>query len=248
MNASRVHSSRIEQAKENVERLREELRAEVAQEVQANLRRRRWRDAFTRCGGCCTAYLLALVVLAGGLGYLAARSGVVTVPVLSARVVGARAPMRIVVPRAFNLAGRLSVPTSERMEVTMTEEELTGLLRTSVAASAGVQDAIRETIQAAITPDSIELFAEVAGVGGARSTLLLRVQPTVSASGSLELTVREAALGNLGVPSTLLTMLLRQAIERSATSYADAPFTLRAVELGDRQVTIALLRRDTTAP
>jgi hypothetical protein len=215
-----MHQSKIEQAQEKMEELRQELRSEVEEEVRSNLRRRTWRSALLRVFGCCGIYLATLLAVPVFLAYLVARTGLIEVPFFSSRVAHERSASRTVMASAVNAEQLLSeklrsllpvrgeVP--DQLTITLTESELTALLRSFLKGDARASAITRDTAQVAITADGIELFARVAGSGGRESTVLLRGVPSIqsaptgaSGEGKLATEFREVAIGNLGIPRFL---------------------------------------------
>lgn len=244
-----MHSTKIDQAKQKVQQLREELHAEVEEEVQANIRRRRWREAFVRCGGCCGVSALGLLFVTGVLAYGVARTGLIVVPVLSARVAHERAPMRVVdapydsllsfdpatlLPRAVR-DGR-----TNEFTLPLTERELTSMLRAALVQGSNVHGTIGTSLQVIATNDALELFVRVPSfrqsccdASSPTATLLVRGMPRVAEDGTLTVDVSHAEVGTVPVPSFLVSMLLSSMLRRF-----EFPLELRAVSVEDGQVTI----------
>ncbi len=213
-----MHQSKVEQAQEKVEELREELRTQVQEEVRSNLRRRTWRNALLRVFGCCGIYLATLLAVPVFLAYLVARTGIVEVPFLGARVAHERGASRTVaatpvdVGQLFASKLRAAFPTSrtvpEQVTITLTESELTGLLRSALAADQRVSTVTRDTAQVAVAADGVEIFARITGYGGRETTVLLRGIPTIQ-DGKLVVEFRNVAIGNLGVPRLVANAIAR---------------------------------------
>lgn len=252
-----MHQTPIAEAEAKTEELRERLRGEVTAEVRASQRRRGWRRLLFRCGGCCGVYLLALIVIPMIAAALVARTGLVTVPVLSERIAHDRAPMRVVAPArvqdigAFldakvRTAARQSGDASGRLTFTVTESELTGIIRGALAESRDVAVVTRANAQAAVDSDGIELSTRVHGVGGAETTIRVVGAPVVT-DGRVTVDVREVTVGALGIPRVIVRPLAR----RIAVRIADAlgreasalPFTVERVDLATRTLAITVRAR-----
>lgn len=212
-----MHQSKIEQAQEKVEQLREELRSQVEEEVRSSLRKRTWRTFLLRGFGCCGLYVAALISVPVLLAYLIARTGLVEVPVLSARVASERTATRTVTAQTVDasrlltekfrtLLARGALP--DAATITLTEQELTGLLRAMVASDPRVPAITRDTAQVVVTANGAEIFARMSGYGGRETTVLLRGVPEVK-DGKLAVAFTTVAIGNLGIPRVAADALTR---------------------------------------
>lgn len=244
-----------------MEELRQELRSEVEEEVRSNLRRRTWRNALLRIFGCCGIYLVTLLAVPAFLAYLVARTGLIDVPFLSDRVAHERAVPSTVAVTPVD-AGRLltkklsSVLPSgrefpERVTITFSESELSGLLRSALAADQRVPAITRNTAQVAVGTDEIELFARVTGSGNRESTVLLRGVPVLK-DGKLIAEFREVAIGNLGIPRFIVNTIARSFLSQlpALRFGGEGPLpslTIERITLADGAVHITL-KRETGAP
>ncbi|MFH1098928.1 MAG: hypothetical protein V1723_03340 [Candidatus Uhrbacteria bacterium] len=209
-----MHQTRIEEAEARAEQLRTRLREEVRTDVQTDLRRRTWRRAIFRCGGCCALYALGLFTVAVLVIVMIARSGLVAVPVLKDVITRERAPIRVVAAvsgRPENLlAAKLNSLTSgSRAVVSFSEAELTAFIRSFFIGRSDIPESVRTSMQVAVTPEWIEIFARVPGVAGAQTTLRLRATPRI-VDNRLAGDVHEVALGNIGVPTIIISPILQR--------------------------------------
>lgn len=259
-----MHQSKIEQAQEKMEELRRELRSEVEEEVRSNLRRRTWRNALLRVFGCCGIYLVTLLAVPVFLAYLVARTGFIEVPFLSSRVAHERAAprtvavtpvdagrlltekLRSVLASAFggSAAGGSGAAVPERVTITFSESELSGLLRSALAADQRVPAITRNTAQVAVSADGVELFARVTGSGNRESTVLLRGVPALQGD-KLIAEFREVAIGNLGIPRFIANTAARSFLSQLPTLRfgGEGPlpsFTIERITLADGAVHITL--------
>lgn len=239
-----------------MEELRRELRSEVEEEVRSNLRRRTWRNALLRVFGCCGIYLVTLLAVPAFLAYLVARTGLIEVPFLSGRVAHERAAPRTVAVTPVD-AGKLlteklrSVLPSggefpERVTITFSESELSGLLRSALAADQRVPAITRDTAQVAVGTDGIELFARVTGSGDRESTVLLRGVPVLR-DGKLIAEFREVAIGNLGIPRFIVNTIARSFLSQLPTPQFGGmgplpSFAIEQITLADGAVHATLKR------
>ncbi|MBI4450317.1 hypothetical protein HY634_04615 [Candidatus Uhrbacteria bacterium] len=218
-----MHQSKIEQAQEKVEQLRQDLRTQVEEEVRSSIRKRTWRQFLLRGIGCCGIYLVLLLSIPTLLLYLVARTGLVDIPWLSARVAHERAPERMVAAAAAGnveqlLAAKLRavvVPGGSSIPpLTFSEEELTSLLRMVLternASSFGQQAA---TAQVAIDRGAVELSGRIPGLGGAVTTVRVRGVPFIR-DGRLAVEVSDVVVGNLGIPRFLAQTIARSLIDQ----------------------------------
>lgn len=190
----------------------------MQEEVRSNLRRRTWRNALLRVFGCCGIYLVTLLMVPILFAYLVARTGIVEVPFLGGRVAHERLPSRTVVAASvdvgqlFTAKLRAVLPSGgaipEQVTITLTESELTGLLRSALVADARASAVTRDTAQVAVAADGVEIFARVAGYGNRETTVLLRGVPSLQ-EGKLAAEFRAVAVGNLGVPRPIANAIAR---------------------------------------
>lgn len=247
-----VHTSKIEQAQEKMEGLRQELRTQVHEEVRSNIRARTWRRVLLRIGGCCGVYLLALLTIPLLVGYLIARTGFVSVPFLSGVVSHERSPSRIVTavtvrPEEFLAARIRSVtrPTGRQQGeavLAVSEGELTGLLRALLDGQNTFTPAMRAAAQVAIDADRAEVFARIPAFGGGETTLRIRGIPTVR-EGKFALDLHEVAIGSINIPRFIAQALLNSYIEKIPSTFAEGGrpiFALERVALsgGELQITL----------
>jgi|GEM_PF-1239141 len=219
-----MHQSKVEQAQEKMEELRQELRTQVQEEVRSNIRTRTWRRLLVRIGGCCGVYLLALLTIPLLVGYLIARTGLVTVPVLSDRVAHERSPSRVVAavpvkPEEF-LASKFRAEAvrplghqPSEVALAASEGELTGLLRAALEDRGAFTPAMRAVTQVALDADRVELFARIPASGGGETTVRIRGVPTVK-DGKVALDLHEVSIGNMGIPRFIAQAFLNSYVEQ----------------------------------
>lgn len=215
------------------------LRDAVVQDARRGAFRRRVRRAALSMLGCLGVSLVALGLLAFGGAYVVARSGLVEVPVLSARITHERAPRRIVVPITVSLEALLSHAAGSMrdgvMAVQVDERALTGLLRAALHGNSGVPAGMAESTQITVDGD-LELFARAALVGDTQTTILVRGVPEVS-EGRLQLAVREAVVGTIRIPPALAQRVLNNLLARQ-----DLPIAIEGIEVGERALTVRVRR------
>ncbi len=208
-----MHVAEVDRAQERVEGLREELRAEVAADLRAGARRRWWQRKGLRCGGCCGVYLCVLIGIPLLACYVIARTGLVDIPFMSARITHMRAPVRVVAPISVSsieewvtakLRAAARAPHAASLAITVTDADLTGLLRAAIARDPRIPDVVRRSAQMTVHPDGVEGFARIPGFGQAETTLQIIAVPRVGGSG-LDFTIRAVAIGNLGIPHAIAT-------------------------------------------
>ncbi|MDO8621961.1 MAG: hypothetical protein Q7R80_01910 [bacterium] len=217
-----MHQSKIEQAQEKVEQLRQDLRTQVEEEVRSSIRKRTWRQFLLRGIGCCGIYLVLLLSIPTLLLYLVARTGLVDIPWLSERVAHERAPERMVAAAAAGnveqlLAAKLravTVPGGSSMPpLTFSEAELTALLRMVLTESRSSFSAQATTAQVAIDRGAVELSGRIPGLGGAVTTVRVRGVPSIR-DGRLAVEVSDVVVGNLGIPRFLAQTIARSLIDQ----------------------------------
>ncbi|MBI4433155.1 hypothetical protein HY632_00120 [Candidatus Uhrbacteria bacterium] len=176
----------------------------------------RWRPWLIRGGTCCGATLLALSAIPLFVLYGIARSGVVTIPVMSARVHHDRPPLRVVPPALVSveqLFRNARVEAPDVLAIRATERELTGLLRSICVAHADVPAAACASAQVAIASQFVELYAHVPNASGDPVTIRLRLRPQV-AEQRITATVEEVVVGNFRVPRVFARALVSGMLER----------------------------------
>ncbi|MDP3771257.1 MAG: hypothetical protein Q8R16_03080 [bacterium] len=247
-----MHQSKIEQAQEKVEDLRRELRTQVEEEVRSSIRKRTWRQFLLRGIGCCGVYLVLLLSIPTLLLYLVARTGLVEIPWLSARVTHERAPERIVAAASAGnveqlLAAKLrvvAVPggSSTPQPLTFSEEELTTLLRVIFVESRSSFSAQAATMQVTIDRGAIELAGRIPGLGGTITTVRVRGVPSIR-DGKLAVDVSDVVVGNLGIPRFLAQTIARSLIDqvppaRIAVGGGMPSIVIDRIALQDHELTV----------
>lgn len=176
-----------------------------------------WTIGLICCGSCCVALLLVFLVVLGAV----AATGVYNVPVLSDIIYKEPQPIRKVTYSADtikNFNQRLdneakSNPSNQ--SIVMTESELTVMLN---------QDSNQQnlqSIQAAITPDFIELYIKFPQPS--RLVVVANVVPVVE-SGQFRLNFTKAKVGPFNISQSQLTSLtdsVNQNISKNFSSPAN---------------------------
>lgn len=218
-----MHQSSVEQAQERVKDLRSKLREEVTAEVQANLKRRVWRGRFLRCGGCCGLYAITLLVIPAIVLVLIAKTGIIEIPVVSARIAHTSAPTRVVEPAGRGDAMQVFTAKAQDVvrrgagaseaRVVFTEGELSHLVREAFRGQGGVWADIGAHAQVVVLPGALELFARTPGVGGAMTTVRITATPTI-VDQRLVAEVREARVGAMRIPRMIINRSIGALIAR----------------------------------
>lgn len=218
-----MHQSSVEQAQERVEDLRGKLREEVTAEVQSNLKRRVWRGRFLRCGGCCGLYAITLLVVPAIVIIFIAKTGIVDVPIVSARIGHTSAPTRIVEPTGRgDVEQLLSAKVQEairrgkaagEVRIDLTEGELTQFIRVALRGQGGIWSAIGEQAQIVVSPEALELFGRAPGVGNAMTTIRITATPTI-VNQRLAMEVHEVRVGALRIPRMIVSRSVNALIAR----------------------------------
>lgn len=243
-----MHQTSVERARQRVGQLREELKGEVQAEVHGDLRRARIKRWAVRACGCCSVYAAVAFAVPVVLGYLVARTGLVSIPIVGDRIRHERAPTRLVsivrVDSARFAASVARPPVragTATPRLTVTEGELTGLLRTALADVA--PPLLRSSAQVAVLADTVEVYGRIPGIGGAVTSVRLRGVPSVQ-DGALAVDLRELAIGNLGIPRPLARLAVRSLLDRMAPLRIPvgptASASVAGMELRDGMVTITL--------
>ncbi|MDO8462653.1 MAG: hypothetical protein Q7S96_00020 [bacterium] len=215
--------------------LREQVRADVVDDVQRGARKARRRKAFLRCGGCCGVVFLLVLLVAGSLAYVVARSGVISLPVLGNRVGHERAPRRVVIPESLVVDERLAraLHTAQDGHVTLafTEAELTALLREALAGNRDLPSGLAESIQVTVG-DDVEIFSRMELLGGDATTVLLRGTP-VLAGREVAIAFHEATIGAMPIPSRLIEWIIARALAGK-----ELPVALESIVLRDQEIAV----------
>lgn len=160
--------------------------------------------------------LLALSAIPVVILYFVARSGIMTIPFMAPRVQHDRAPLREVIPvptTVEQLAGRLVLEDAQTMTLRVTEQELTGALRSALAAHADVPPLIAATMQVVMEPQRMEVYAHVPNAQGDPVSVRLRVLPKIVAH-RLVAEEGEIVIGNLRLPGIFARAVISGMLER----------------------------------
>lgn len=167
--------------------------------------------------------MLLFGVVTGWTVVTVAKTGLVTIPVVSAWVFHPAAPSRIVTVTADTSTDRFALTPGpdKTITVVITEQELTKLLRQSVGnRTTGSSWQVRGA-QIAVRADAVELFVALAQP---TTTIVLEAIPTVTAAGQLQLTAQSALLGSLALPAQLVSIALDRSFNQLlADQFATEP-------------------------
>lgn len=190
---------------------RESIKKEIKQEIRREERRRR----LIGCGGLLLVVLLLIGVPALYVASLLAKTGFYDVPVLSKSLYKPSEPERTVVPlygskpddiyRVLGTKVRYEPQTSQAT-FPVSESEITTIVQHSVAAAPPntLPFPVR-TVQVAIDPDKIEIYA-ISPQKNRDATVRIRFRPSVK-GGELRADVQEIAIGSLVLPKKIGEML-----------------------------------------
>lgn len=185
---------------------REALKEELLQEIKSDGRRRdRWR-----CLGCSIFFLIVILTPIVALGTVLAKTGLVTVPILSKWLYSPEFPRRSVTASTSSgeidalLRARSTINAQTKLVTTrLSEEDITALLRKQVIPPPGApidpNKALPiEQAQVVIDPDALEVFVATRR-DNRLVTVIATFQPRV-VDKKLALNLRRVDIGNLTLP------------------------------------------------
>lgn len=203
---------------------RQALKKEIIEEMRQDARRRQTRKFF----GCLFLVLLALAIPVLFVAAQVAKTGLIEVPFLTSRLYQPARPVREIRPLIGYSSTDILLAAASKAKPTLTlglvrmsftEAELTTLARDGIAASGTSLPVPIKSIQIAVDPDAVEIFA-VTTKYGRDVTIRARFFPWVDA-GQLKITPKELIIGALNVPpslSGLESLILEKSIGNVLTS------------------------------
>ncbi len=190
---------------------RETIKKEIKQEIRSEDKRK-------RLIGCSVLFIVIVLAIGMPTLYVAAqfaKSGFFDVPVLSRSLYKPSEPVRAVIPLVGSkpediyrvLGTKVKYePQTSQATFSVSESELTTLVQHSVAsAPPNVLPFPIRTIQVAIDPDAVEIFA-ISPQKNRDATVRVRFKPTVK-NGDLRADVAEIKIGSLVVPQKIGQLL-----------------------------------------
>lgn len=183
------------------------------------------------CWHCCGLFfLLGLLIIGWGINTVA-RTGLVTVPIISNWVFYPTVPSRIVTVPVNAAVDNLSLITGpdQIITATITEQELTQLLQQSLGENKTGHSFQIVTAQIAVRTDALELFVALKHPD---TTILLEAIPTVTTTGQLQLLSKAAFLGSLSLPPQIVSIALDRSFNQLlAKQFAAEPIVVVKTEM-----------------
>ncbi|MFA6533555.1 MAG: hypothetical protein WCT37_00105 [Patescibacteria group bacterium] len=214
--------------------LREPIKAEAPawRPEQKAIRHR----SFFSCFNCLGIAVLFFAVVVGGAAVVAARTGLVSLPVLTALVYQPPEPIHWVKNNAPRPLPNLTAPASR---LVLDEASLTKSLQGSVQEFNLSQERLQIRLaQVAIEPDNLEIFAQFSRPAG--GYLSFELAPRL-ANGKLIFIVKKIKLGQLGLPRWLGGIALEQLLNSQLDELlAGSPMVFKAVALETGRLIIDL--------
>lgn len=186
--------------------------------------------------GCCNCFGIFFLLVVGGLGWgvwTLARTGVVTIPVVSTIAYHDPQPVQAV-PDTLPSAATVAL-TGDR-QVTITQETLTQLVRERFVGQS-VNGITIQSAQVAITPDALELFLDLERpVNG---VVTLGVVPTVQTDGQVHLNLQHAQLGLVSLPTGWAQWFIDRSLGTALNrSLGELPFPVTGIQLASGSLTL----------
>jgi len=183
------------------------------------------------CLHCCGLFgLIFFLIIIWGVNTVA-RTGLVTVPLVSAWVFHPTAPSRVVTAAANTSLDNFSlVPGPNNTFTTkITEQELTQLLRQSLGRSDRKSSWQVNSAQIAVRADAVELSVSL---NKPNTTVLLEAIPIVTTTGQLQLISKSAFLGSLSLPPQIVSLALDRSFNQLlAKQFATEPIAMVRTEM-----------------
>lgn len=206
------------------ETLKEEIKAELHQEERKKKR--------LHCLGCGVIWLLVIGLPLLWLGVSVAKTGLVKVPVLTARYFKPSEPVRPIAPLAGSTSEDVmhSIAASAKLDrqkgevsFALKETQLTTLIAEGFSSAGDSLPFPINQAQTAVEPDRIEFFATTPR-DGREVTLKADVMPQVVA-GRLKVSINHVRIGALELPnlleylaSSILSGIISDALNRSVSA------------------------------
>ncbi|OIO51190.1 hypothetical protein COY93_03585 [Candidatus Uhrbacteria bacterium CG_4_10_14_0_8_um_filter_58_22] len=193
-------------------------RDELKQEIKAELSHESWRRVLTAAVVYLVIFAVLLLVPVLGLTTMAARSGLLKVPLLSDWLYHPDPPERTVLPLAGTdpndimsiVAARTSFnSTTETLDMTISEQELTTLLSGVVLSESEVSNLPLpiESVQTSFGDGLINVYA-LTGEDYNSVPLSIRLRPAV-VGGLVWLEAEDLTVGSLSVPDAIANLMIK---------------------------------------
>lgn len=190
------------------------------------------------CLHCCGLFgLIFLLLIVWGVNTVA-RTGLVSVPFVSAWVFHPTTPSRIVTAPGNTSFDNFSLVPGPNNTFTakITEQELTQLLRQSLGKSDSKSSWQINLAQIAVRADAVELFVSF---NKPNTTILMEAIPIVTTTGQLQLISKSAFLGSLSLPPQIVSLALDRSFNQLlAKQFAAEPIAMVRTELTEGAVAI----------
>ena len=230
-----------------------DLEAEV-DKLKKSLKRKQNRKFFS-CGNCLLFFIIIILGCALFSAYVLAKSGLVEVPILSAKFYKEPQPeYRVKTENLTTLDKDLWTVISRNakeqvliqkkvnnfnLDLKLSEEQLTNFLREEIRKNDSLNKKI-DFIQLAVKSDNLELFTKLKAP---RMYMILNLKPMIK-NNKLEIAVEQFKIGNLKLPKFLgslgLTFLLEKSLNNLLALNNDL-ISISGIEIMPRFLTIKML-------
>jgi len=230
-----MNMTRVENEKQPTER--EALKKEILQEIHGEERRKK----LLSCAGCLALELLAVAAPLLISAVLIAKTGLVTIPILTNWLYAPSQPVRQItriagstgeqIGRAEALKAKYD-PVLQLLDISFTEAELTTLVQGSLDAAGGNLPFSVSNSQIAVEPGHLEFFG-LLDRPDRKVTVRAEIEPSVQ-NGQLKIKVTGLRIGALGIPdslSGLFSSLLERVLGDALTSAMAELGQLNSIEL-----------------
>ncbi|MFA6603586.1 MAG: hypothetical protein WCT10_01935 [Patescibacteria group bacterium] len=203
---------------------REALKKEILTEIHHEQRRKK----LLGCAGCLVLELLAVAVPLLLSAALVAKTGLVTVPVLTGWLYEPSQPARQVLPLVGSTGEQIAKTAAlkskydallQSLEISFSEAELTTIIRGSLAAAGAQLPVALSGTQIAVDPGHLEFYGLI-DRPDRQATVRADIEPVVQ-NGQLKIKVTGLRLGALDIPdglSGLFASVLDRVIGEALTS------------------------------
>jgi hypothetical protein len=234
-------SNQLDEMENEIERLKKQLKHKQSKK-------------FFNCGSCLIIFIIILLVLSAGAGFVMAKSGLWQMPGLTSYFYREPAPIYQVKSSEFNdnsLINRIkAVAVSEAIKqrkssnlaisFELSEEELSALLRTQLLKNKSLAEQVNY-LQIALAPGQAQLFVRANNPKGLIVTLDFK---PVVADGKLNFQVKSFKVGDLDLPGFFGKILVENIGAKTLNSILNSLSLVGKIDeinLGDRKVGLKLL-------
>ncbi|MCX6742931.1 MAG: hypothetical protein NT116_01720 [Candidatus Parcubacteria bacterium] len=230
-----------------------DLEAEV-EKLKKSLKRKQNRKFFS-CGNCLLLFIIFILGCALFSAYVLAKSGLVELPILSAKFYQEPQPEYRIKTENLTAAEKdlwavLLKNAKEQiliqkkvnnfnLDLKLSEAQLTNFLREEIRSNDSLNKKI-DFIQLAVKSDNLELFAKLKAP---KMYMILNLKPMIK-NNKLEIAVEQFKIGNLKLPKFLgslgLTFLLEKSLNNLLALNNDL-ISISGIELMPRFVTVKML-------